>query len=539
MITIENLTYTYPQQDQPALQVDSWHVAAAEFVLLTGPSGSGKSTLLRCLNGLVPHFSGGKVGGKVQVAGLDAVAAGPRLLSQTVGFVMQTPEAQAILERVEAEIAFGMEQAAVPPREIKTRLDEVLALLNLEPFRKRPLRSLSGGERQRVAIAAALALRPQILVLDEPTSQLDAQSAADVLDSLVQLQKRLGLTILLAEHRLARILPHADRICVLEAGHMVGDGPVQTMLSQLPTVPPLIEVGLKMGWQPLPLTVKAASKKVEQAPLPDMPLAESKAMNEVADDAQLLEEKTAVLSIQNLSIHYGKISALRKVSLTVQSGEIVALLGRNGSGKSTLLKSVVGLLAADGGQVRLNGRLTTGRTVADICREVAYLPQNPDDLLFANSVREELAVTLANHGLQGQEARLETLLAQLELTAVSDSYPRDLSVGQRQRVALGAVAITEPPLLLLDEPTRGLDQAAKDALVDIWEGWRQAGKGILLVTHDVELAAKVADRVVILEAGAVVDSGEKTAVFSRSPQFAPQIAQLFPGKGWLTAKDVS
>ena len=211
-------------------------------------------------------------------------------------------------------------------------------------------------------------------------------------------------------------------------------------------------------------------------------------------------------------------------------------MGRNGAGKSTLLKCLVGLLRPAGGEVWVNGRSTRGRDVADICRQAAYLPQNPDDLLFAETVADELAVTLRNHGLTRQNG-VAGLLEQLNLTEVAAEYPRDLSVGQRQRVALGAVAVTQPKLLLLDEPTRGLDYAAKQTLVAIWRRWLAAGMGLLLVTHDVELVAQIAQRTLIISQGEIIAAGETADILAASPLFAPQIARLFPGSGWLTVED--
>ena len=232
MIDVRGLTFSYPQSARPALREVNWHVGDGEFVLVAGPSGSGKSTLLRCLNGLVPHFSGGTIAGEVTVDGLDVVTAGPRRLSRMVGFVAQDPEAQAVLDQVEGEIAFALENAAIPPAEMRVRVEETLDLLDLAPLRDRSLSTLSGGERQRLAIAAALALRPHILVLDEPTSQLDPQSAEDVLRALVRLNEDLGLTIILAEHRLERIIRHADRLTWLDDGRIAADGPARDVLTR-------------------------------------------------------------------------------------------------------------------------------------------------------------------------------------------------------------------------------------------------------------------------------------------------------------------
>lgn len=528
MIRYENVSYWYPRQSAPALQGIDWQVDAGEFVLLAGPSGSGKSTLLRLANGLVPHFSGGRVQGRVQVAGQDPVAAGPAAMSRLAGFVAQDPEAQAVLDTVEAEIAFPLENAAVPPAEMRIRVEEVLDLLSLAPLRDRPLSQLSGGERQRVAIATALVFRPSVLLLDEPTSQLDPQSAEDVLRALVRLNEDLALTIVLAEHRLERILKYVDRVTALEGGRIVVNGPSRQAAHDLTAPPPLVELARLRHWRPLPLTVKEARPFVE---------AEAAPPASTSVDPPPIEPPPPLISIDDLSFAYNGHSTLKGVNLHVRPGEAVALVGRNGSGKTTLLKCVVGLLPRHTGAIHVNGRPVARRAVADICREVGYLPQNPDDLLYADTVADELAITLDNHGLTAPPQLIGDWLAELGLADAADRYPRDLSVGQRQRVALGAVTVTRPPVVLLDEPTRGLDGAAKKALVAILRRWLAEGTAILLVTHDVELAGQIAGRTVMLADGEVIADGDTHEVLGASPQFAPQIARLYPGRGWLTVED--
>lgn len=533
MIITEDLCYTYPAASFSALENVSVAVSDGEFVLIAGPSGSGKSTLLRCLNGLVPHFSGGTISGGVTVSGINAFEQGPAVLSRLVGFVSQSPEAQTVLDLVEPEIAFGLENAAIPPQEMRVRVEEAMELLDLAPLRDRRIDTLSGGERQRVSIACALAFRPQILVLDEPTSQLDPQSADEVLRALVRLNEDLGLTILLAEHRLERVLSYVDRVIYLERGRVLVDAAAREAAAQLPQLPPLVRLGKELGWRPLPLTVKEARSYVT-APGPARQAAE---LLPHPGGQQRDANGSVALQAENVHFSYNGIPALRGVTLRVESGEAVALMGRNGSGKSTLLKCLVGLLKPGSGDVIVAGQNNRGRELASICRDVGYLPQNPDDLLFAESVADELSITLKNHGLPHPAGRVAQLLEQLGLSSASAMYPRDLSIGQRQRVALGAIAITAPKLLLLDEPTRGLDYDAKQALVELLRNWMQAGMGLLLVTHDVELAAMIAHRVLILSQGELIASGHANEILAATPLFAPQIARLFPLQGWLTVED--
>lgn len=528
MITLRGVTYHYPHRSEAALEQVDWRVNDGEFVLVAGPSGSGKSTLLRCLNGLVPHFSGGVYTGETEVDGVNVVEAGPHVLSRLVGFVAQDPESQAVLDQVENEIAFSLENAAIPATEMRVRVEEVLDLLDLAPLRRRAVQTLSGGERQRLAIATALALRPRVLVLDEPTSQLDPQSAEDVLRALVRLNEDLGLTIILAEHRVERIARYTDRLTWLERGRIVTDGPVREGLWTAAVGPPLVQLAKALDWRPLPLTIKEGKRFANTISLELRPVAQPPPVN----------VGVPVLEVEGANFAYNGVATLKNIDLIVRAGETVALVGRNGAGKSTLLKCITGLLPLRSGDIRVAGQSTRGRTVADICRQVAYLPQNPDDLLFAETVVDELQITLRNHKRDESSRAVAELLARLEIGELAQLYPRDLSVGQRQRVALGAVTITQPSVPLLDEPTRGLDPTLKASLVNLWKKWLADGAAILLVTHDVELAAMIADRTVMLSQGEVIASGPTREVLGSSPHFSPQIARLFPGRGWLSVADV-
>lgn len=527
MIDLRTVSYIYPQAARPALEAVDLQVDAGEFVLLAGHSGSGKSTLLRVMNGLVPHFTGGRISGRVLVNGIEAIGAGPRALSMTVGFVNQNPENQALLERVEEEIAFPLEQAAVPSAEMRERVSSVLRLLELVPLRERSLTTLSGGERQRVAIATALAMRPQALLLDEPTSQLDPEAAHEVLEALARLNLQLGLTIVIAEHRLERIIGYTPRTILLENGRIVRDGPTRALAPDLPHRPPLVEIGVRRGWDPLPLT------QAEAQPYATASGADADAPRQDRDTKAAVAIAQPLLEVRDLTVAYSDQIVLKGINLTLHEGELLVIMGRNGSGKSTLLRSIMGLVQPMQGEVWANGHKLSGRKTAEIAREIGMLPQNPDDLLYAETVEEELLATLRNHDRADKDA-VASMLEQLHLSALGQAYPRDLSSGQRQRVALGAVTVAQPQIAMLDEPTRGIDGRFKQQMINLWRVWQGSGMGLLVVTHDVELAAQVADRIIVLEQGQVLAAGEPQQVLDGSSLFTPETARLFPGTGWLT-----
>ncbi len=559
MISFENVTFTYPGTDRPALRQVNLQIPAGALTLVLGPSGSGKSTLLRCLNGLVPHFSGGKLEGMIEVAGLNPVKAGPQVMSTRVGFVFQDPETQFVVDRVEDEIAFALENAAIPLAQMRKRIEQTLSQLNLLALRKRRLETLSGGERQRVAIASALALCPTILALDEPTSQLDPQSAEEVLKTLVRLKYEANLTIILSEHRLERILPFADLLIYMDDDlpadregqdstrrQQVTAGLPRKILTQSPLNSPLVTLAKALGWQPLPLTIEEARPFADSMVKISFRKISPDATDQTYDHPTLQPAKLTAepqrlapyLRAIQVTYRYGAQVALQDVNLEIYPGEILALMGPNGAGKSTLLRCLVGLLRPTQGHIWLGDEEITTKEVADICLKVGYLPQDPNALLFADTVNEELLITLRNHHLEVDQYSPQADLILLGLAEMGQRYPRDLSTGERQRVALGAITVTRPRLLLLDEPTRGLDAIAKRRLAELLQGWRKEGMAILVVTHDVELAAVIADRVSLLSAGKIIASGSTRNVLGNTPGFIPQIAQLFPGKGWITPGDV-
>jgi energy-coupling factor transport system ATP-binding protein len=448
-----------------------------------------------------------------------------------VGFVFQDPEAQMVTERVEDEVVFGMEQLGVSPLTMRKRLEEVLDLMGIAALRDRDVSTLSGGERQRVAVASALALQPRVLVLDEPTSQLDPWGAEDVLTALTRLNEDLGLTIVLAEHRLERIIGHADRMRLLLPDNEVIDGTPREVLSLAPDemATPVVRLSKALGWSPLALTIKEGRQLARvDFQQPGSPVRSTSAAC-----------GPPMLTINRLSAAYGKREVLRDIDLAVAPGELVALMGRNGSGKTTLLRSIMGFHRPASGKIAIDGREINGLDPAEIACDVGFVPQNPTALLFSETVEEELAFTLKKHpkGNTVGANHVSELLASLDLEHLRDRQPRDLSVGERERTALAAILVANPRILLLDEPTRGMDYRRKAALGSLLKRLVQEGVAIMLATHDVELVAAVANRVVLLGEGEIVADGPAREVLSGSLTFATQINKLY-GDGFLTVDDV-
>ena len=507
LITLEAVSYRYPEAEQPALLEVSAAIEPGLVILLRGASGSGKSTLLRCLNGLVPHSSGGEFRGRVVACGLDTRTHAPRELGAHIGFVFQHPDAQFVLEDVEAELAFGMENLGLSGPLMRKRVEEVIDQVGINHLRRRGIDTLSGGERQRVAIAAALAVHPQALVLDEPTSQLDPQAAEDVLQVVMRLVAELGMTTVIAEHRVERIAPFVDRIWTLDGGVLKDQSP-RTALAEGGARPPVVDLALRAGWTPIPLGLRDARVHAQGLPKPP-PYPPPQAGEGNFHKGDFRGATPAVCRVENLEYRYNGVPAVRALSLSLRRGRVTALMGRNGSGKTTLLKLIAGLLRPQRGTVRADVR-------------AAYVPQDADALLFAATVEDEL---------RGQTPEVAA-----PFRAWLRRYPRDLSSGERQQLAIAVVA-AQAQLLLLDEPTRGLDPLVKKALSAFLRARAAAGAAIVIATHDVEWAARTADRVLLMAEGEIYADGPPGAVLSDSLVFATQISKLVGG-GWLLPDEV-
>jgi energy-coupling factor transporter ATP-binding protein EcfA2 len=531
IVEFDRVSITYPGQPQPAVADITLSVAEGEFLLLVGTTGSGKSTILGAINGLVPHFTGGTMLGSVTVAGRDTARHPPRALADVVGMVPQDPMAGFVTDTVEEELAYTMESLGIPGPVMRRRVEEILDLLGLAELRARPLQSLSGGQRQRVAIGAVLTANPAVLVLDEPTSALDPGAAEEVLSSLQRLVHDLGLTVIIAEHRLERVVQYADRIAVLPgAGQPLQVGAPGPMMRQAPVAPPVVQLARAAGWQPMPLSVRQArrfapglrARLAGRSPEPRPPRAGG---------------DVPVATARLLGVQYGRTPALRDVTVDLLEGEVVALMGRNGAGKSTLLAALVGAQRPGRGQVRLLGSDPAGLSGRDLLRRVGMVPQNPGDLLVCERVSDECAAADRDAGAPPGTA--QSILRRLQSGIPEEAHPRDLSEGQRLILALAIVLTADPRLLLLDEPTRGLDYQAKEALVEVLLRLRSQRTSVVLATHDVELAAEVADRVLVLADGEVVADGRSHDVVVGSPMFAPQVAKILGEGEWLTVRQVA
>ncbi|MEU3055062.1 ABC transporter ATP-binding protein [Streptomyces griseus] len=555
MITFDQVSVVYDGADEPVLRDVNLEVDEGELCLVVGHTGVGKSTLLGAVNGLVPHFTGGTLYGTVTVDGRDTAGHPPRELADLVGVVGQDPLDGFVTDTVEEELAYAMEQLAIEPSVMRKRVEETLDLLGLADLRHRALYELSGGQQQRVAIGSVLTAHPRVLVLDEPTSALDPTAAEEVLAAVTRLVHDLGVTVLLAEHRLERVVQYADRVIHLPGNGRVVPGPPSEIFTASSIAPPIVELGRAAGWSPLPLSVRDARRAarplrtaLEGTPPPPV---------RTVPDAP----GTDLLRARGITVAYRGVPAVREVDLDLRAGEVTALMGRNGSGKSSLLWALQGSGPRRSGTVRVVGAgIGTGAgagagagagggdpkslSAAEARRLVGLVPQTPTDLLYLESVQQELdqADTESATGGGGTGAAnpsARTLLDRLAPGIDGATHPRDLSEGQKLALVLAIQLTAAPRVLLLDEPTRGLDYRAKTQLIAMVDELAAEGRSVVISTHDVEFAARAADRVVVLAEGDIVADGPTTEVIVASPVFAPQVAKILSPLPYLTVDQVT
>ena len=526
MITFSAVSLIYPSSTKTVFEDLTFTVSEGELVQVMGPTGSGKSSLLRLINGLIPHHTGGILAGDISVNGISTREVKPGGLAHLIGIVGQNPINGFVSDKVEEELAFGMEALNLPPEVMRKRVEEVLDLLSLAHLRGRSIATLSGGEQQRVAIGSALVMHPKVLVLDEPTSALDPIAAEEVLSILHRLVHDLGLTVVISEHKLERVIQFADRILYIKGDGQTQIGIPEEVLKNSEIAPPIVNLARALNLDEIALTVRDMRRMTEK----------------FRNTAVVSELKTSpvspaeVIEVNDVSLSFGTSRALYEVSLRIGEGEIAVIMGRNGAGKSSLLRSIAGVLKPSQGKISVLGNSPTNLVGKERRRSIGFIPQEPSDLLYGQSVQEECQT--ADRDNEIKSGSTFSLLQNLVPGISPTTHPRDLSEGQRLALALSVVLSSNPKVLILDEPTRGLDYSAKNALVRTLKTTASKGCAVILATHDVELVAEVSTRVIFIADGEIVADGATLDVLLSSPAFAPQIAKIMSPVPWLTVKDV-
>ena len=526
MITFSRVSLIYPHSTTTVIEDLSFQISEGEMVLVMGHTGAGKSSLLRLINGLVPHHTGGILAGEIVVDGKSTRTTKPGELAGIVGIVGQNPLATFVTDTVEDELAFGMESLNFPPDVMRKRIEEALDQVGLTNLRDRTIATLSGGEQQRLAIATALVMHPKVLVLDEPTSALDPVAAEEILAILHRLVHDLSVTVLLAEHRLERVIGYVDRILLIEGDGSTSIGLPSEILKRTDLVPPIVRLSRELGLDEIGTSTREVRRQTESL---------RNSLIEV--EREPVKTGEVALSLRNISAHYGSKSALKDVSIDLRRGEVTALMGRNGAGKSSLIKCAVGLLSPSHGSVFLGDEPLSAVAQNQRSRRIGYIPQEPGDLLYLTSIADECErADRDNHVPLGSTWQM---LHEMLPTIAGSAHPRDISEGERLTLVLAIVLAGSPEILILDEPTRGLDYEAKNRLMSILHARARDGKtSVLMATHDVEVVAEVADRTIFLADGEKVADGATLDVLLASPAFAPQVSKVMSPRRWLTVGDV-
>jgi energy-coupling factor transporter ATP-binding protein EcfA2 len=517
-VSIEDLTYAYRSQETPALRHIQNEIQEGSLVVALGHSGAGKSTLCTSLNGIVPHFFRGRYQGRVFIQGLEVARHKVAEMSRHVGLVLQDFEPQLFSTNVELEMAFGPENLRLPRGEIQRRIETYLPFLGLEHLRRREPASLSGGQKQRLAISSVLTMEPKMLVMDEPTTDLDPRGREEVLSIARRLQEeRRTLLIVDSDPETA---VRADQVWLMREGRIAAQGAPGEILSDIPglqacgvKVPGLIELFVEMGWPGRPLDVNEAVSLIEKHNL-----ARKGKLHPPEPPGSGLKG-SCILRVEDLVYAYpGYASeALRGINLEIREGEFVALIGQNGSGKTTLAKQFNGLLKPKAGRVLLKGRATTEYKQQQVSRLVGYVFQNPDHQIFCNTVYDEVAFGLKTLGesLPSLDRRVAEALDTVGLIEYEKKVPFALSKGERQRVAVASVLAVHPEILILDEPTTGLDEKQQRALMEMLRSLNGRGHTILIITHSMEVAAEYARRAIVMKDGRVLLDGPTRWAFAQ------------------------
>lgn len=520
IVNIHNVTFNYTDSSKSAIEDINLKINEGEFVLITGPSGCGKSTLIRLINGIIPDYYGGTIKGEVFLQGNNIVNIDRHSIVKMVGMVYQHPEKQIILQDVEREIAFGLENFNTEINTMKRNVAEAISLLGINGIRDKQTAKISGGEKQRVAIAAIAAMDPEIILLDEPISQLDPIGAEEVLNYIKKLNCDMGKTIVLVEQRLDKCFSMADRIIFMENGRIINEGTPHNIPKEINKkhhIPNLTYIFKSAGYEKLPIDVKEARKIVM-----------SKSISTI--DKQKKSLSNVVVEVKKLNFGYEKrVSTLKDINLTIRKGEILCVMGENGAGKSTLFKIIAGLINNYTGKVYIEGKNASAMDDVERIKKVGYLSQNPNDYFGRKTVFEEVGYTLKNIDEYSSE-RVNEVLNLMNITHLKDRNPRDLSGGEKQRTAIACTLVANPDILVLDEPTRGMDSIAKDNLGNIIRELASRGKSIVIITHDADFAGDYGDTVNLMFDGEIVARGDAESILCDSAYYSPQVSRVFKNR---------
>lgn len=549
IVEVKDLSYTYPSGSEPVLKNINIVIDKGEFILLTGPSGCGKTTFCRTLNGLIPNFYSGDLEGEVKVKGLSTRDNPIKKMAQNVGLIFQNPDNQIFALTVEKDLAFGLENLGYSRDLIEEEIGWAMRVTGIEHLRHRATHELSGGQKQRLTIAGVLAMRPKVLVMDEPTSFLDPVGAERIFEVLKNLNEAYGLTIILIEHRMDLAVKYVDRVIVFHNGRVVGDGKPKDVFMSDDTrligvgIPRILELARRLrshgiDLQDTPITVEEMYGLL--TPHLSRVSDEHYTYLEGSTPDNIDRGNSLLIEVKDVSFTYpGDVKALRGVSLTVDKGDFLAIMGENGAGKSTLIKHLNGLIRPDKGKIMFNGQDILSSSVAEMSKKVGLVFQNPDDQLFEESVEQEISFALKNFGFTKEviEKRVNWALGLLDIERYRDTSPFILSGGERKRVALASVLAWDPEVLVLDEPTIGQDHGQKEKLQHFLMQLRTQGKTTIVVTHDVEFVAENNPRLVLMSEGKIIADGPARKIMtdenalSQSSVSPPEVTKLFKKLG--------
>ena len=511
---IENVSYSYPRLDQTVLTDINLNIKKGEFFGLIGPTGAGKTTFCCALNGIVPQFYGGRFFGKIEIAGLDTLDHPISVLAKHVGQVFEDPETQLIATSVENEIAFALENLKVPREEIMRRIPRVLEAVRLEGMEKKHPAELSGGQKQRLAIAAALAAQPDLLVLDEPTSQLDPVGAQEVFSTVYELNKELGMTILMSSHAAEEMAEYADRIGLLSFGKLLLVDTPERVYADIPLLlanqlraPQVASTFYSI--QKTGISVPTIPVKLEVGKKAIRELVESHTTNPNSYKKGIESSKKGdlLIHVNNLEhVYPDGTKALHGVSLDIHTGEYVLVIGQNGAGKSTLVRHFLNLLKPTSGLLEVNGVDSKKLSVSELASHIGYIAQNPDNQIFNMTVWDEVSFALKNLKFSKEEIvrRTEESLSSMGLLEFKDRHPLALPRGDRARVVIAAILAMYPDTIIFDEPTTGQDFKGSQYILDISRKLHQMGKTVIVITHHLYLMPDYAERVIVMGKGSIL-----------------------------------